>query len=89
MEDYIENYMTINEEQKQELGSLIVRLVSGEWNDAEEIELFRKIEEISKCPQDEIIDILFLSDDDDPESVISRMLNYKPNVIITPPPSSL
>jgi len=64
---------------KAELVRRVERLMSGRWNDNEMEALFREIGENVPCPRSSIQGYIFHSKDDaDAETIVGRMLAYKP-----------
>jgi hypothetical protein len=64
---------------KAELIERVERLMSGRWNEEEMEKLFREIGENMPCPRSSIQGYIFHSKDDaDAETIVARMLAYKP-----------
>lgn len=64
---------------KAELVERVERLMAGRWNDEEMELLFREIGENVPCPSSHIQKYIFHSKDDaDAETIVTRMLAYKP-----------
>jgi hypothetical protein len=64
--------------QRNELVARVERLLAGDWETDEEMELlFEEIEKSVPCPFPQVQEIIFHTDDLSPEEKVEKMLAYK------------
>jgi hypothetical protein len=64
---------------KAELIYRVERLMAGNWTEEEMKKLFQEISENVPCPYSHIQGYIFHArDEPSPETIVERMLNYKP-----------